>query len=106
MARRTEVLVEFIKFASTEAAVIKTSFGIVKGEEPREAVYGTQRKVFQQYAQALRSVSLDSIADFRLLVPMHRAAAACDAIAELMGIPTPKNGSPELAKWFVDLRKV
>ncbi|WP_155758278.1 hypothetical protein [Xanthomonas arboricola] len=85
--------------------MIKTFFGIVKNEEPREAIYGTQRKVFQQYAQALRSVSLDSVADFRLLVPMHRTAAACDAIAELLVAPMPKNGSPELVKWFADLKK-
>ncbi|WP_081320596.1 hypothetical protein [Xanthomonas graminis] len=105
VARRTEVIVEFIKLAAMEAAMIKTFFGIAKGEEPREVVYGAQRKIFEQYAQALRSVSLDNVADFRLLVPMHRTAASCEVVAGLLGTQIPKNGSPELKMWFGELKK-
>lgn len=103
VARRTEVFLERIKQAATQAGRIKTFFGIVPNEEPRDLVYGAQRKLFEQFAQSLRAVPLENVVDSRLLMPLHNAATSCEIVAELLGNEPPRNGSAELKVWFKKL---
>jgi hypothetical protein len=105
IARRTGVLVEVIKNASSQAAMLKTFFGGHEGEDDRETLYGVQAKVFEDNASALRAIPLENVADARLLIPIHNAAQSCEIVAKLLRAQTPKSPSEELNKWFADLKE-
>ncbi|WP_153066561.1 hypothetical protein [Xanthomonas arboricola] len=103
VGRRTDVILEQIQQAAIQAAQIKTFFLGLPGEEPIEEVYKTQIKVFSQFAQSLRSIPLENLADARLLAPVNNAASCCENIVDLLTPPIPKNGSNELREWFIAL---